>query len=329
MPEFQSRQIVGTQILVESLPCNSTYGIWESGNYLCVVYYDSATETLVHLFDKQLGESRGDYIHRGRGPLEIPPTIPSVHERNGNIYLSDLHSGKTLSFNIKRLAFEGSSAITSDYEEYKNYISIASTLPNGEKILLNNIGFVNPDTLNYHRLEIQDANGITKSYGGAVPYADSKMLFYLYQQSVMEVSPNCQHMVLGSVWGGLLELYSLPDFADAKLLRLVDPAISIDRGMELTSKTTSGLRDLVAKDNGFYAVLGSDVYVLENLEKPEKERELANNDIYFFNWRGKPLKQFETNYNLEKICITESQDTLYSVVSDVNGQLSIGMTVLN
>ena len=67
---------------------------------------------------------------------------------------------------------------------------------------------------------------------------------------------------------------------------------------------------------------------LGNWDKPDTERALTNNDIYCFSWRGKPLKQFETNYNIEKFCVTELSDVLYSIVSDVNGSLSIGVAEL-
>lgn len=329
MPKFQSRLQVGTRILVESLPCNLTYGIWESGNIICAIYFDSDTKTLVHLFNKHSGLNIGNYIHRGRGPLEMPPTIPCIFERNGDLYVSDLKSGKTLSFNIQRLASEGISAILEQYFEYKRYVANSYMLPNGDYLFLNNIGYMSADTVNYQRLEIINEINERIASNNAAPYSDPKKIFYLYQQTIISISPNSQHLICGSVWGGLLELYSLPDLRNTDFMRLVDPAVSIDRGgIELTDKTTSGLRDIVAKDTGFYTVIGADVFFLENRNRNEDTRELTNNDLYYFNWRGRPIKHFETDYNLEKICITESLDTLYSIVSDVSGQLSIGVSIL-
>ncbi len=329
MPEFQSRLQVGTHIIVQSIPCNLTYGIWESGNVLCAIYFDSETETLVHLFDKHTGFNIGNYIHRGRGPLEMPPSVPSIWEQNETLYMSDLYGGKTISFNIQRLASEGMPAIMEQYLEYKSYVTNSCLLDDGKLLVLNNIGYLNADTVNYRRLEVIDENDKRISSDNSVPYPDPEILFYLYQQTDLSVSPDCQHLVCGSVWGGLLELYTLPDLNITGYMRLIDPAVSINRGsIELTDKTTTGIRDIVAKNEGFYAVIGADVFFLENINKPEAKREFANNDLYYFNWRGEPIKQFTTDYNLEKICVTESLDTLYSIVSDVNGRLAIGVSML-
>lgn len=328
MPEFESRKFVETQILVPSLPCNLTYGIWESGELLCAVYYDPETETLVHLFDKETGKNRGNYVHRGRGPLEMPPSVPIVSEWDGILYMVDISGGKTLSFDICRLESEGVTAIGVHDRSFKGYTSNASILPGGETLVLNNKGFLNTESGGYHRIEFFDAEEKLVSVADAVPYADPETLFYLYQQSVIGISPDCKHLVLGSVWGGLLEVYSLPDLKSHGFLRMVDPAVSINGGIELTAGTTSGLRDIVAKDNVFYAVIGADVCLLGNWDKPDTERALTNNDIYCFNWQGKPVKQFETNYNIEKFCVTELSDVLYSIVSDVNGSLSIGVAEL-
>lgn len=328
MPEFPSRTEVDTRVIVDFLPCNLTYGIWESGGLICALYFDYETETLVHLFDKKTGRNRGNYIHRGRGPLEMPPSLPCISERDGVIYMTDFPSGKSLSFDIQRLAKDGVSAIQVHHREYNDYVANARVLPGNEVVLLNNKGYMNKDTVNYHRVEYYDENNRLVSYVNAIPYSDPKTLFYLYQQSIIDSSPDCKHLILGSVWGGLLELYSLPDLKHTGFLRLADPAVSIKNGIELTSGTTSGLRDIVAKDKGFYAVIGVDVPLMENWEKAENEKALTNNDLYYFNWRGKPIKHFETDCNLEKICITKSADTLYSIVSDITKKLSIGVTVL-
>ena len=221
------------------------------------------------------------------------------------------------------------SAVHEDYREYKSYVTGMSVLPGDEIVVLNNKGYMNKDTVGYHRVEYYDDNDRLVSYVNAIPYPDPKMLFYLYQQCVMDSCPDCKHLILGSVWGGLLELYSLPDLKHTGFLRLADPAVLIKGGIDLTPGTTAGLRDIVARDTGFYAVIGADVPLLENKKKDEDKRLLVNNDLFFFNWRGKPVKHFEADCNLEKICITEASDTLYGIVSDVTGKLSIGVAVLN
>lgn len=328
MPEFESRQFVETQILVSSLPCNQAYGIWESGELLCTMFYDPETETLVHLYDKKTGQNRGNFVHRGRGPLEIPPSIPIVYEWDGCMYMVDLSGGKILSFNIERLESEGVTAIGVQNKTFAEYTANVSVLPGGETLVLNNKGYLNTETDGYHRIEFFDAREQRVSVADVAPYSDPETLFYLYQQSIIGISPDYKHLVLGSVWGGLLEVYSLPGLKDPAFLRFVNPAVSINGGIELTAGTKGGLRDIVAKNNGFYAVIGTDVCLLENWDKPETERALTNNDIYLFSWHGKPLKRFETDYNIEKFCVTQPSDGLYSIVSDVNGTLSIGVIEL-
>lgn len=141
MPKFPSHTKVKTRVIVDFLPCNLSYGIWESGGLLCALYFDSETETLVHLFDKQTGQNKGNYVHRGRGPLEMPLSIPCTSARDGVLYMTDI------------------------------------------------------------------------------------------VKCVMDSSPDCKHLILGSVWGGLLELYSLPDLKHTGFLRLADPTVILRRSV--------------------------------------------------------------------------------------------------
>ena len=103
----------------------------------------------------------------------------------------------------------------------------------------------------------------------------------------------------------------------------MDPALVYGATPSLTADTKAGLRDLFATDDYMYAAIGADVNLLSNKEKVSG-KELENNDIYVFDWDGKPVGHLETDYNIEKMCVTEFRDTIYAVVSDREKRLYLG-----
>ena len=327
MPDFPITNNISVKVLSEELLCNMVCDIFECDNRLYVVHYDKTAQTWCNVYDKQKGGRLFSCLHAGNGPKEIIAN-PICSSYQDSLFFFDMFADKVLSFSKKENCIS-SEAIKEDSRMLRPYTRNISVLEKGEDIIvLNQIGYNSSDTVGYHRIQYYDNCGNEKCFQDFAPYPDSRTMFGMYTQSLMAVSPDCKKLVIGSVWGAILEFYSVPDLEGRKVLWLVDPAIDFREGTSLTKDTKAGLRDLCADNDNVYASIGADVNILSNNEKGIEEMELKCNDLYVFDWEGNPVRHIVTDYNIEKFCLTQSSDTLYTVVSNKEGALYLGMIVL-
>lgn len=323
MPDFPNMGHAKVHLITGELMANMANDIFEHGQYLYVIYYDRKDQTWCHVYDKRTGAATGDYLHRGNGPGEIL-TIPACSARGDSLFIYDLPVRKQISCSFSSMHEEFISPTVSilDIKPYAR--NACACGPTGEEsIILNQIGYANPDTMGYHRLMVKDIYGDTLQTQDFEPFSDPVEMFNLYSECLMSVNERGNRLAVGSVWGAILEIYDLPALRQKACLKLVDPALVYGATPSLTADTKAGLRDLFATDDYLYAAIGADVNLLSNKEKVSGE-ELENNDIYVFDWDGKPVGHLETDYNIEKMCVTEFRDTIYAVVSDREKRLYLG-----
>lgn len=327
MPEFGNSQKVKIAVISDELPTRMANHIFVRGDYLLALYHDGVENNKCTIFNKNSGEIVGRYIYEGRGPYEMI-SIPTANALGDQIYVYpafDPDQGNIFSFNIDSLVRKGNAAISSEFRQFKSWTTDVKYLPVGDQLLVfNNKGYLNRDTTGYHRLILEDSMGNEISCQDYKPFDDPVAIWCLYQQMVMEVTPSGTNAVIASVWGGILEIYTLPDLDLVKVLRLVDPALMFGNAPDVTENTTAGVRDIYTTDDCFYVSLGADVKLLENSEKDAAVRELKCNDIYVFDWEGNPIEHIEADYNVERFCLTEAKDTMYAIVSDREGRFFIG-----
>ena len=323
MPAFPNAGHADVHLLTGELMANMANDIFEYGNYLYVIYYDRKSQAWCHVYDKHTGEALCDRFNMGNGPGEIL-TIPVCSSRGDRIFIYDLPVRKQISCPFASLRDENMSPEVSvlDIKPYARNACVYG--PGGdESIVLNQIGYSSPDTIGYHRLVVKDVYGDTLRVHDFEPFTDPVEMFNLYTESLMSLDESGTHLAVGSVWGAIIEMYELPEFSQKAFLKLVDPALVYGSTPTLTADTKAGLRDLFATDDYLYAVIGADVSLLSNKDK-ESGKDLENNDVYVFDWTGKPVGHLETDYNIEKMCVTSSKDTIYAVVSDREERLYLG-----
>ena len=72
-----------------------------------------------------------------------------------------------------------------------------------------------------------------------------------------------------------------------------------------------GYIDSYATDKRVYLLYSGRSIEDTNVNSHEKAR-LAN-QIHVYDWNGKPIKKFETDVDLEKICINETENIIYAI----------------
>ena len=323
MPTFPVETHSSFQLLTGELMANMVYDIFEHDRYLYAFFYDRKSQTWCHIYDKQSDEIKNIFV-RGNGPNEII-SLPICSSRRDSLFVFDLPVRKQISCSFSSLLQEEMSidVTTLDTKPYARNICVTSS-EKEDRIILNQIGYANPDTVGYHRLIAQDGFGYTVGYQDFEPFSDQVEMFNLYTESLMAADESGTHLAVGSVWGAIIELYTLPGLKKSCFLKMVDPSLTYGNVPALTRQTKAGLKDLFATDEYLYTAIGADVDLLPNGEKNTEDKELVSNDIFLLDWDGHPVKHIETDYNIEKMCVSASRDTIYAVVSDREKRLFLG-----
>jgi len=327
LPEFYSIEKTDLHIISKPLMCELADDIFMSDGAYVVFHYNIVTDAFCNIYD-EAGVFQYSLIHRGRGPEEVLRKAPKTSVYSGVLTGIDMIGDKHLSFKLDSLLVRRPDVMV-EAMNYHNFVQdVLPVHKTDNRVIINNFPYLSVDSLGYHRTKLINSFDETIATQDYIPFPDKEYEWWLYQQTVAEISPDGKHFVVGSIWGAILELYSLPDLTQNNVLWLVDPALEINNGLRLTDCTTAGLRDIEARDDCFYAAIGTKVPLLPNRDKPVEERELECNDIYVFDWSGNPLHHIEVDYNIERFCLNEKADTLYAVVSDREENLFLGWAAL-
>ena len=118
------------------------------------------------------------------------------------------------------------------------------------------------------------------------------------------VSPDCKKMVVGTLYGGVLELFDLSKGIELKAIRKFYPPVVqyLSGTIQNTKETVWGFSALCATDEKVYSVFIGD-----------KNPNLFNN-LSVFDWDGRELIKYNTDCLILRICASiREPNKLYGI----------------
>lgn len=327
--EYREQSVAKFELITGELEgINVVNGIYHTGKYLAVVGYDMKDGSMVHLFDRRTRERVADAVYLGRGPKELVfPLVNCIDHTRGAVSFYDYSKSVHLTFPIDGFASDGLSAVQETPFQVEPFTwNILDVGEDHRLIIRNTISM--KDSL-AHRIEFRGEDGQALSFYDGYPEIDERdKLYVMYHMPRATVSPDGKKFAVVSKWSGVLELFSL---ASGKIrntgVRYILPPLfetGPNYSLNFNDQSKMGFVDVTSTDSRIYTVFGGEVNMEVNDGKPVEEKLLTYPDIVVFDWKGTPLRKIETDYNISRITVDESENVLYAAVKDLYGRIYIG-----
>lgn len=121
--------------------------------------------------------------------------------------------------------------------------------------------------------------------------------------SDLALAPNQQKFAVAEIYGGVLEIFQI---ADSIKLNSIYPFF------EYKKNELHGFVDLCATDSYIYAIKIDS----NNMDGTDKNNKY--NKIMVFDWEGKYIKTFQTDYNLLTLDVDESSNYIYAIGQNIS-----------
>lgn len=301
--------------------------IWVYKSYLLV--YGFKDNYQLHLYDKSSGKEIMSTIVVGRGPKEMYG-IDCMHLdfETGHFTAYDYNQNKKLTFQIDSLVKNGFDAI---YEQrYGSPVWCRTTVPlHGKELVIKNPGRNAKDTVGVSRFEIRDDAGNIVARNDMFPIEDRDVRFNVYNESRVSVSPDQTKLAIGTIWGGILETYSLDEgIRHLSTGYFTKPDIIAGNAPGFTDETILGFADIYATNDLIYTSYDGIQKAKGLMDIPSEKRPLQYNRIAIFDWHGHGLEEIVTDYNVLNLCV-DTDGTIYAAIYDNDGRFHIGKITRN
>ncbi len=142
--------------------------------------------------------------------------------------------------------------------------------------------------------------------------------YIIYNDAITSVSPDGRKMVIGTRWGGIMEIYSLKDSIRLETTRyFIEPDFIAHQGWgEMTENSRFGFIDIDVTDNLVYTVIDGETYPLRSKGDYSEDRKKHGNNISIFDWNGHPVRRIMTDYAIRKFAVDREAHMAYAVVVD-------------
>lgn len=313
-----------TVISDELIGINVINDLFCGDNWICVYAYDAENQCYIHLFDKS-GEKLFSALRSGRGPNEIKfPSTSSYNSKSATLDIFDAIASKNVSVNIDSLLLsDGKSGISSinELDSYPEKIKIwpghrlegRAERKNGQK-----------------RLTLLNDFGDTLSTYDSFPEIENKALLpRLYTwQSEFEVSPDHTRLATTSCAGEILETFSLgKDISSIATGYFIEPDVNLDGAFPyaFNERTVFGFSDLFVDNSLIYTAHDGKTLALSD----EKDKRSLFSRIAIYDWNCNPVKEIQTDYRIERICVESDSDKMFAVVRDNDSRTYLAYVDLN
>ena len=319
MPEFKEETSAEFTILSEELfGINGIADLFVIGDYVVVGAYNVENNSVLHVFDKN-GTGLCHAVQRGRGPREVLSLLNLWSDREkGTVGIVDLQQNKEVSVEIGKLIADGPVSITDKRMQLPSWFRESIPVPStGRKVIFRIIS-PQKDTGAFNRITVEDAAGNVVGYSRSYPIPDRDKCFIIYNEAMTSVSPDGEKMAVGTLWGGILEIYSLRDGLELQRTGyFIEPDFIAHSGYgEMTENTRFGFIDIDVTDDLIYTVIDGETYPLRSQGDFSKDEKQHGNNISIFDWNGQPVRKIMTDYEIKKLCVDEESQVAYTVVVD-------------
>lgn len=320
-PEFAQESRAEFELLTGELLFTNILDIWEYNSCLVVLGFENGR--FLHIFDKQSGEKLLETISLGRGPQEVGSLLNARLDRAGRLTLVDGQQNKVLTIRIDSLLAASPAAISLRRDPLPSWCRAVIPLRD-RQLVMRNIGDATKDTVGVVRFELSDSLGKPLARNDGFAVEEPATRFLVYNEARVSVSPDERRFAVGTVWGAILETFSLEKGIDPIATRyFVEPNLNIGPSPGLNERTVSGFADIYAGNERIYGSYDGVQKVLEWAKIPVDERPLQFNRIVVFDWEGRGIEQIVTDYNIRALCVAED-GTIYAAVFDRLNRFYLG-----
>ena len=303
--------------------------IWEYDSVLVVPSYDRQTKHELGIYSKKTGRLLYSGINYGNGPGESLSGYRNTSLDGVMMSYYDFEKGRALFVNVDSL-MRGSYA----YEEQSLEIPAETRVMQnaGDNMILymsNRSEYA--DTSSSKRFTLQEiSTGRTVLSYDYFPVEDDAVRYRLYNFTYsLAISPDKSRFAVGTLWGAVLETYSIGVDSISRLYTgyFAEPEFdAVHLSLAENEHTVFGFRDLYAENDRLYAV-----YNGEHISSAEVERSssLVFNEIAVLDWKGNPVELICTDYNIDHICYSARDNAVYASVWDDDGIMYLARLDLN
>ena len=187
------------------------------------------------------------------------------------------------------------------------------------------------DTSSSRRFTLQEiSTGKTVLSYDYFPIEDDAVRYRLYNFTYsLAISPDKSRFAVGTLWGAVLETYSIGVDSISRLYTgyFAEPEFdAVHLSLAENERTVLGFRDLYAENDRLYAVYNGE---LISSAEAERNSSLVFNDIAVFDWDGNPLELIRTDYCIDRICYSERENVIYGAVRDIDDIMYLARLDLN
>lgn len=283
------------------------------------IYVLSVTgDKAVHAYDKSTGEKLGEYVSIGEGPGEVSgmPSDMELDDSEGTLTVYDTQAEKAVVMSVREdgsLAFKEEKSLVLDEGVMRH-----AWMLGGKSLLIDGQAVMKSDG-QMGRYQILDGGTVVSEYG-EFPVPEFKSAFMNNVRT--ELSPDRSKMVVCTLYGGIMETFSLKN-GKIKLQRQRGfyPIIADSDGSMFNimpnDNTVYGFSSVCSTNDQIYTVLigGKDASVF--------------NRIAVFDWNANPVKEYVTDKNAMLIAADPKDEShLYAIVFEPESGFNLCKFVL-
>ena len=316
-PKFKSEIKGKYEILTpEDLTFGNRYisDIYVYKSYIIIVGYNS--NSFVHIYDKTSGKLIRNAVGEGRGPgemLSVMANCSAFDAESGILMLKDAMLGNKLVCNIEEMIADVPGAIVNDFCESNMMKEVASfDLNNENRLIVKNFSPTARDTTGFCRFCIKDSddNYLTRYYNYPLPYNRENLAWWrVYNEPCLAISPDKKKLAVGISVGAILETFEIDG------VRILPKSESLFIDAQIVNNKLpdhiTGFADIFATNDVVYCIYDGENYALSELPN----NAVRHRYVTSFTWNGKPLQKIDMGINMRRICIDESDNTLYAIAN--------------
>lgn len=294
-PVFSVTKELKSNQLSDGMLISYPFDMFVTGDYVFVLAL--ADNTWLQVFQKTTGKHVGGLIGRGQGPGEIiNATTLSYDEVNRMLFVFDEAAKKLLSYQLNN---DADNLIS--YIEEKAFNALDGVVRRAWP-MYNESFLVDVQPGEQKRFQLYSDNKATNEYN-QFP-VDLEEQRFSFMSATVALSPDREKMVVGTLYGGILEIFNLSEKIElTKVRKFYRPEVQYQGGaLRRTDETIWGFSTLCATRKHIYGVLIGD-----------KNPNLFNN-ISVFDWDGDEVAKYNTDCLVLRICASEQEpDKLYGI----------------
>ena len=297
-------QKLNGHIVNSSLMMNIARDIQIYNDYLVIRTFSD--NKFLYILNKNTGDIITSLAPQGEGPNETIEMSDQIQiDKNGNLSWFDYAKKRLFICNLDSITNSSTNYANINFNEYNGNIDLVLRL-NQNKYLVS-LGDAFSESNKTKRYAIFDSTKINSTYLGFPIIKNSSRnlndTYLNYRTSQhLALAPSQQKFAVAEIYGSILEIFQLTDSIKLN---------SIHSFSDYKKDELHGFVDLCATESYIYAIK-----IDSNMNGADKNNKY--NKIMVFDWKGKYIKTYETDYNLLTLDVDENSNYIYSIGQNIS-----------